>query len=156
GPLDGQSVMPEDVITAREREVIDAMAGWGNEVMGITGVIDERSGVQMEKGLKLELKNPFISQSDKVDMALRSASTGFLTGSGREGANTYVEGLDLPWEMTSAHMLRQLGPGESIAWDLGFERGEAGSGLDNSPPPPPQVDILVHWMDPRGRTHEVI
>ena len=60
-----------------KREVIDAMAGWGNDVMGITGVIDERSGVQKEKGLRLELRNPFTSQSDKVDMAPRSASTSF-------------------------------------------------------------------------------
>jgi hypothetical protein len=156
GPLDGQMVMPADVITAREREVIDAMAGWRNDVMGITGFVDERSGVQKEKGLRLELKNPFTSQADKVDMALRSASTSFLTGSRREGANTYVEGFDLPWEMTSAHMLRQLSPGEKIGWDLGFERAEVGAGVDSSPPPPPQVDILVHWADPRGRTHEVI
>ena len=69
GPLNGQTVMPEDVITALRREVIDAMAGWGNDVMGITGVIDERSGVQKEKGLRLEFWNPLTSQSDKVDMA---------------------------------------------------------------------------------------
>jgi hypothetical protein len=152
GPADGQLVMPADVITGAEREMIDAIAGWGDDVFGIDGFIDERSGIQREKGLRMRISNPL---STKIDMALRTAGTRFLTGSRRELANTYAEGFDLPWEMTSRHMLRQLSPGETYGWDMGFSRAETGAALDASPPAPPQVDLLVHWADARGRTHEV-
>ena len=45
-------------------------------------------------------------------------------------------------------MLRQLSPGEKYGWDLGFSRADAGVVI--SPPPPPQLDLIVHWMDPRA------
>jgi hypothetical protein len=153
GPADGQLIMPEDVITGAQREVIDSMAGWGDDVMGIDGIIDERSGIQQAKGLRMRISNPL---AGKVDMAPRSAGTRFLFGSRREGANTFVEGFDLPWEMASRHMLRQLDPGESYSWEMGFTRAQPGTGLDFSPPAPPQVELLVHWVDAGGRAHQVV
>jgi hypothetical protein len=114
------TIVGEDITTAREREVLDQMAGWDNDVMGVDGFIDDRPPSSPADGkpapLHLHLNNPL---NEKVDLSLRMASTNFLaTPSRREAANSYVEGFDLPWELSTRHVIRHLEPGAKDGWNI--------------------------------------
>jgi hypothetical protein len=164
------AIVGEDIVVAREREVLDEIAGWGNEVMGIDGFLDQRPGGAKEGAgkLLLHLHNP---TKESLDLSLRMASTKFLASpSRRDAANPYVEGLDLPWDLTTGHIIRHLAPGQTDGWPIGFERssGEAEAATSQAAPAPaeeavsgggiapPQMEIVVRWSDPRSRVHEVV
>ncbi len=155
------AIVGEEIMTAKDRAMADAIAGWGNDVMGINGVIDERTheagqgangvaGIMPKEGLRLVLNNPL---GQPVDIALRMASAGNLAAPWRrEEANTFVEGLDLPWELSTAHTLRHLQPGGKDGWAIELTREGEMATIGG----PPQVEIVVHWSDSRSQTREVV
>ena len=124
--------------------------------MGIDGLIDERGiasggmGDGEKNGLRLALNNP---ADQAVDIALRMASSGNLAAPWRrEESNTFVEGLDLPWELSTLHTLRHLEAGGKDGWAIDLTREGEIANVGG----PPQVEIVVHFSDSHSETREVV
>lgn len=147
GRMDAQSggaIAGEDVITARERAIIDAMQTIPVEKLGTVGVLQQTGGA-----LTLHAENPL---EVPLDLEIRLASAkNYSSDLERENVNPFAESLDAPWEMTSPHMIRHLAPGSRQEWNLGFSNNTGSKEI-----PPPQLEFVLHWSDPRGRMHTVV
>ena len=121
--------------------------------MGIEGMIDSAGTPINGHKLALHLNNPL---RDAVDIQLRLASAALNSTPGRrESVNPLAEGLDLPWELDSPHMIRHLDAGTKDAFDFSLHRPEGQPAAAISNRAPPEMEIMVHWNDPRGRVHQI-
>ena len=144
------AIAGETLFTAGERAVLDKIAAIPEEVMGVEGVVDDSgaasAGAAGTSKLTMHVGNPL---EVPLDVEVRLASTRNLaTPTERENANPFVENLDAPWEMDSAHLIRHLAPGAKESWPMSLAwtgGGESGGGKS-----PAQVEFVVHWRDPRG------
>ena len=119
-------VAPDTTITQHEREMVDRIASWGEDVVGIEGSMEMPSPLQpatqaavtkpeapaaASRKMMLHIHNPL---SDPIDIQLRLASTQLLaTAAEREITNYSAEGLDLPWELDASHLIRHITPGRT-------------------------------------------
>jgi hypothetical protein len=148
------TVVGADVITLRERAVLDRIAAIPNEALGIIGaVVQPVPGMKIEEGketgLRLVLGNPL---EVPIDVEIRMASARNLsTATLRENANPYVESFDSPWQLRSPYLGRHLEPKTAERYRVALAPDPLATQF-----PPPQVEFVVHWTDPRGRVHDVI
>ncbi len=109
GGGEGEPIVPEEAVQAQERHVIDTIATWGDDIIGVDGLIDQRGGAEAAKSdLHVRMKNPL---ADPIDLTIHASSARAMGGAGdprREVANMLVEGFDLPWELSTRHILRHL------------------------------------------------
>ncbi|MGN6367443.1 MAG: metallophosphoesterase family protein [Phycisphaerae bacterium] len=166
-PEGGPAIAGEALFTAGEREVLDKIAAIPNGVMGVEGAVESTaskgaegsaagSGAAGAAGstggsgqgkLTMHVGNPLEVPLD-VEVRLASArNLGSVTM--RENANPFVENLDAPWEMDSAHLIRHLAPGAKESWPMSLT-WTGGEGAGGGGKGPAQVEFVVHWRDPRG------
>jgi hypothetical protein len=148
------TVVGQDVITRRERAVLDQIAAIPDEALGIIGAVaqptpGEKIDVEKETGLRLVLGNPL---DVPIDVEIRMASARNLsTATLRENANPYVESLDSAWQLRSPYLGRHLEPKTAERYRVALVPDSRATQFE-----PPQVEFVVHWTDPQGRVHDVI
>ncbi len=120
------TVLPEDIVTAKERATLDAVAAWPAQTVGIDGVVDER-GEPLNRRLTFHAENPL---AEPIDVQLRMPA----------GSN---------WDFGTAPLQRHLASGEKTAYEFSLRRMKAGADR-------PVVEAVVHWNDARGRRHEIL
>ncbi len=151
---EGEAIIADDVVTEREREILDGIAGLPNEVMGVEGAVDfsrvssadtrpAADASVKKEALTMVVGNPL---DVALDVQIRLASAANLgTATARENANAFVENFDAPWEMDIPHQIRHLAPGVKERWPMGLTwGGKVGAAS------PAQVEFVVRWSDQRA------
>lgn len=159
GPKSGpesRRVLPMDVITRAERDVLDALQAIDEKTLGIDGVVEQPTGSEKDVGVQNTLGAQRISLGNNtkvpITVSVRLASAENFTATDREQVNKDVEGLDLPWELHVPYLSRHLKPGVQERWRMSlFAKASKGHDV-----PPPQVEFVVNWEDERGRGHKVV
>ncbi len=130
GSDEAQMILPDDVVTAPERAILDAIAAWNDATLGIDGIIDERGESPAGKRLTFHAANPL---PEALDIQLRLAPGN--------------------WEFTAAPFQRHLTAagtsGARASSEFGLRRIRAGSDR-------PVVEAVIRWPDARGRVHEIV
>ncbi len=164
------AILPDDVFTLRERQEIDTIAAWGNDGVGVEGSMDLPAPISSPsenipatapaaapispppRKMTLHILNPL---ADPIDIQLRLASTQFLASAQeRESVDLGTEGMDLPWELNASHLIRHISPGGKDTISFTIARPDDAEEVVSGAPP--ELEIVVHWADPRGRTHAVV
>jgi len=169
-PLAGldSTVVPTSTVTQRERDVMDQIASWGEDVVGVEGSMDlpapappqtapaatkpEAAPTAASRKMTLHIHNPL---TEAIDIQLRLASTQLLaTAAEREITHYSAEGLDLPWELDASHLIRHLAPGAKDTITFTINRPESDAPIVNAAPP--ELQVVTQWNDAEGRAHNVV
>jgi len=144
-------VLPDDYVTAHDREILDKIAALDDSSLGIQGVLDQPVSMPVgvadsEKGtLEQILNNPLDVPLD-VEFRMASAKN-LVTQAQKDAANPATDNYDSLWELHTPYGTQHLDPGQKLHYHMALF-----SPAQGSESAPPQVEFVVNWIDSKGRT----
>jgi hypothetical protein len=145
------SILPNDFVTAHDREILQKIAAFDEQTIGIEGILEQpvgrAVGVQEANSGQLVqvLRNPL---DVPIDVSFRMASmSNLVTAEDKSAANPYADTYDSLWELFVPYGSRHLEPGEKVHYRMSLFSMPRFQEL-----PPPQVEFVVNYLDSKGRS----